>query len=205
MAAPVIVPLAEADIPAAALLAARAFNRDPAFVFPIPDAAKRLRLTTPLFAAILRAYLPHDGVFATQGDLEGIAIGLPPGGEVADAEMAAAGFGQVVEAWGAEIFAPLGSFLEALHVTRMRLMPMPHWYLLILAVEPARQRQGIGGAMLRHIQSLAAAAGVPFYLETDVPGNVGYYEGHGFRVVEQWPVPAMDGAPTWGMCWDPER
>jgi predicted N-acetyltransferase YhbS len=82
-------------------------------------------------------------------------------------------------------------------------MPVPHWYCLLLAVEPARQRRGIGGALLRSIQARAAAAGVAFYLETDVPENVPYYEGHGFRVVESWRMPALGDAPVWALRWDP--
>ncbi len=205
MTASDIVPLAPADLEAAIGLCARAFQRDPCLVFSVPDEVERLRLTAVLFAPVLRAYQAHGGVvgFVTRGTIEGVAVCLPPGEEATDDELAAAGFGQALEEWGEATFAPMGSFLEAMHAVRMRVMPGPHWYCLLLAVEPALQRQGIGGALVRFIQARAQAAGVPFYLETDVPGNVGYYERHGFAIAESWPVPALGGARTWGLRWDP--
>ena len=200
-----IVPLAPADLEAAIGVCARAFQRDPCLVFSVPDESERLRLTASLFAPVLRVYHRHGGVFGftSRGALEGVAVCLPPGEEATDEELDAAGFGRALVEWGETRFAPMGSFLEMLHAVRMRVMPRPHWYCLLLAVEPAQQRQGIGGALVRFIQAQAAMANVPFYLETDVPDNVGYYEGHGFSIVESWPVPALGGAPTWGLRWDP--
>jgi ribosomal protein S18 acetylase RimI-like enzyme len=196
-----IVPLAEADFESAVGVAARAFQRDPALVFCVPDEAERLRLTIELFRPLMRAHLPHGGIFATQGVTEGVAVCTPPGEEVADDELMAAGFGEAVEAWGAA-FGPLGSMFGAFHTVRTRVMPTPHWYCLVLAVEPTRQRQGLGTAMLDHLKTQATGAGVPVYLETDVPQNVPYYEGQGFRVVERHTTPELGDAPWWGLRWD---
>ncbi|MDQ3870061.1 MAG: GNAT family N-acetyltransferase [Chloroflexota bacterium] len=200
-----IVPLAPADLETAIGVCARAFQRDPCLVFSVPDEGERLRLTASLFAPVLRVYHRHGGVFGfvSRGTIEGVAVCLPPGEEATDEELGTAGLDQALEEWGETRFAPMGSFLGAMHAVRMRVMPTPHWYCLLLAVEPAQQRQGIGGALLRYVQARAAAARVPFYLETDVPENVGYYEGHGFSVVESWPVPALGGARTWGLRWEP--
>jgi GNAT superfamily N-acetyltransferase len=197
------VPLAGSDFEAALGVAARAFQRDPCLVFSVPDEAERLRLTTILFRPVMRAYLPHGGVFATQGAIEGVAVCLPPGEVLTDEEQLAAGLGQAIEEWGEARFAGMGSLFGAFAEVRARLMPTPHWYCLLLAVEPGRQRQGLGGAMLDHIKGRATAAGVPFYLETDVPQNVSYYERHGFRVVERQTTPALDDAPWWALRWDP--
>jgi GNAT superfamily N-acetyltransferase len=204
MAAPEIVPLAASDFDAALGVTARAFQRDPCLVYSVPDAVERLRLTTVLFRPVMRAYFPHGGILATRGAIEGVAVCLPPGETLTDAEQLAAGLGQAVEEWGEARFAPMGSLFGAFAEVRARLMPTPHWYCLLLAVEPARQRQGLGRAMLDAVKTRAATAGVPFYLETDVPQNVPYYEGHGFRVVESSRTPALGDAPWWALRWDPQ-
>jgi GNAT superfamily N-acetyltransferase len=197
-----IVPLAATDLDAALDLAVRAVQHDPVFVMSVPDEADRLRLVTPLVAAVLRAYLPHGGVLATRGTIEGVALCLPPGEAASDAELVAAGIGEVLALWGESRFAPVGALFAAFTTVRTRLMPMPHWYCPILAVEPARQRQGVGSAMLGHIKARATAAGMPIYLETVVPGTVDYYEGHGFRVVESHTTPELGNAPWWALRWD---
>jgi ribosomal protein S18 acetylase RimI-like enzyme len=52
-----------------------------------------------------------------------------------------------------------------------------------LGVEPDRQRQGVGGALLEAACARCAASGGLCALETEVPENVRFYEGHGFRVI----------------------
>jgi ribosomal protein S18 acetylase RimI-like enzyme len=75
-----------------------------------------------------------------------------------------------------------------------RFAPGPHWYLFVLAVEPACQRQGIGGALLQPVLASADATGTPCYLETHIDHNVRFYQRHGFEVMSAAPV--RDGDMT---------
>jgi ribosomal protein S18 acetylase RimI-like enzyme len=59
----------------------------------------------------------------------------------------------------------------------------PHWYLPLLGVDPTRQGQGIGSALLQHAAALCDRAGQLAYLESSNPANVPLYERHGFEVV----------------------
>ena len=61
----------------------------------------------------------------------------------------------------------------------------PHWFLDAIGVEPERQGEGIGAALVRWGIARAAADGVPAFLETGLIENVGYYERFGFRVVHE--------------------
>ena len=82
------------------------------------------------------------------------------------------------------------------------LPPEPHWLLDQVAVEPAAQGRGIGGAMLRFAIERAERHGLPLCLETGVPGNVPLYERFGFRVTRGADGP--DGGPhIWFMRRDP--
>ena len=73
----------------------------------------------------------------------------------------------------------------------------PHWYLAILSVSPESQGKGHGGALLRPGLERADAEGLPAYLETQRERNLGFYERHGFELVEKLMI---DGElPVWLM------
>ena len=47
--------------------------------------------------------------------------------------------------------------------------PEPHWYLPLIGVDPARQGQGLGAALMRPVLAKCDAAGLPAYLESTSP------------------------------------
>ena len=59
----------------------------------------------------------------------------------------------------------------------------PHWYLPFIGVEPSRQGQGLGGALLRSSLARVDADGLPAYLESSNPRNRPLYERHGFEAL----------------------
>jgi GNAT superfamily N-acetyltransferase len=86
--------------------------------------------------------------------------------------------------------------LEKLH---KQAVPPEHWYLAVLGVEPARQGQGVGGALMQPVLAQADAQHWPCYLETQKERNVPFYRRHGFEVVVEL-EPQADGRPRlWTM------
>ena len=75
----------------------------------------------------------------------------------------------------------------------------PHFYLMVLGVEPAMQGRGVGGALLRELSARADAAKVPCWLETDKEENVPIYQRHGYRVVDDAVLPRLGGLRMWTM------
>jgi len=71
----------------------------------------------------------------------------------------------------------------------------PHGTLLALGVEPERQGQGRGSAMLR---ALAARSAAPLYLETCSQRNVALCERHGYVVTREVALPGR-GPLVWTM------
>ena len=127
--------------------------------------------------------------------LEGVAIWLPPGQtHLTSWRLARSGFMGVP--WSINLEGIIRAIVTSAHMEREheRFAPGPHWYLFVLAVEPACQRQGIGGALLQPVLALADAAGQPCYLETHVESNVRFYQRHGFAVMSA--VPTHDGKLT---------
>jgi GNAT superfamily N-acetyltransferase len=70
-----------------------------------------------------------------------------------------------------------------------------HSFLSFLAVDPERQRGGIGRALVARVAE--DAGGAPVYLDTSNPANVPYYAGLGFEEIGSEPLPR--GARMWFM------
>jgi GNAT superfamily N-acetyltransferase len=69
-----------------------------------------------------------------------------------------------------------------------------HVYLWFLAVDPARQRAGLGRALLARVCHDAEA---PVYLDTSNPDNVPYYASNGFEEIGRADLPRR--TPMWFM------
>ncbi len=183
------------DATEAGRLIARAFADDPLLVHLLPERADRLRLAEAHLVPGVRLLAEHGEVWRTP-DYAGVACWVPPRvvvpwppREVTRERLAAA--------VGAE---PATAFLAAAaHLgERAKAIPLPpHWYLALLAVEPGRQGQGVGSALLAPVLARADAAGEPVRLETVAPRNVPFYERHGFAVAETGTEP--NGLPYWLM------
>jgi ribosomal protein S18 acetylase RimI-like enzyme len=56
-----------------------------------------------------------------------------------------------------------------------------HWYLPLIAVDPAHQGKGHGDALMRHALELIDREEAPAYLESSNPRNIPFYRRHGFE------------------------
>ncbi len=163
----------------------QAFRNDPLFLHIDPDETKRVATTRGLWDAIIRLTLIYGEVWTTAA-VNGVACWLSPGHTTIGLwqmlrtrlalPRAMLRFGGNARRRTMRVF----SYTERLH---QRAMPGPHWYLMALGVAPASQGQGIGGSLIRPVLARADADGLPCYLETEIEGNVAFYQKHGFEVV----------------------
>jgi len=193
-----VVPLERSRHAEAGRVLARAFDDDPLSVYLLPDATKRARLLPWMYERVVRYASMYDGQVLTTPALDGVAAWLPPGLPYTPAvRLMRAGLGLAPFKFGLSVF---GRFMAANHVERLRKqhMPQPHWYLWVIGVEPDRQRQGAGAALLQPVLDRASAEGAPCYLETHKERNVAYYRRFGFELVTEGSVP--NGGPRfWTM------
>ena len=152
-----------------------AFAADPVerWLYPAEEDYER---HFPGFAAAFGGRAFEAGTAWALDDRSAVALWLGPGVGPDEEAVAGALVATVDEAKHAELFAVLEQMAEA-HLAD------PHWYLPWLAVEPDRQGDGLGTRLLAACLEIVDESGLPAFLETPNPRNVGFYERHGFEVV----------------------
>jgi ribosomal protein S18 acetylase RimI-like enzyme len=176
---------------------ARAFADDPVFAWLMPDEANRLPRLPEVFDIFAEAFARHDETH-TIGAVEGVAMWAPPGVSPVHPDDE--------EAMGERVAAVAGDDLERIGIC-MAVFEEAHpeepaWYLQFLGVDPSRQGQGLGSALLRDVLDRADAAGEAAYLEATSELNRALYERHGFEVVRGLVLP--DGPPVYAMWREPQ-
>jgi ribosomal protein S18 acetylase RimI-like enzyme len=174
---------------------ARAFQDDPAWVWLVPDPARRAQLLPWLFR--IGFDVTAADVYATAGSVVGAARWLPPGRSA----MRVAATLRALLATPFRLGTATTGFLaygRAVETLRMEVAPGPHWYLAGIGVEPASQRRGIGSALLVPGLDGAKRDGVPAVLLTNSEVNLTFYERNGFRVVREGDTP-KGGPHAWAM------
>jgi ribosomal protein S18 acetylase RimI-like enzyme len=190
-----------------AALMGRAFQSDPLFALACPDPSERARWLPWLFRWSTWKGLLFGQVLGTAGRLDGVVATIGPGGgEFTEEQLARFGYGQGREAVGAAVWdrsvAVVNDAFEPADAALHRAVPEPHWYLDVIAVDPAAQGRGIGRTLLRAVSARADADGMPVVLLTYQPANLPLYQRHDYEVVCQGTAPGS-GLPWWGMRRDP--
>jgi ribosomal protein S18 acetylase RimI-like enzyme len=179
---------------------ARAFDVDPIWSTLWPDAGRRAAQLQRMFAALARTSIAADGYAAMIDGHRGAALWLPPGRDTRLGAVVRSRFAMprmILRMSRAEARSLLAmvTLLEKRHAA---LVPEPHWYLWVVGVEPHLHGQGLGTLLVRDGLARADRDGSAVYLETETAGNVAFYEGLGFEVVEELVAPGV-GVPLWLM------
>lgn len=175
------------DVPAIARVLGRAFYGDPLFRWFFPGNETRMARSIRMCALTAGFDLVPDGeahVFETDEDgrrvVRGAGLWKPPGDDVKE------------NATMLRSLPHLASMLGVRHLPRvMRYIAdlkgsvpeEPHWHLRAMGTDPAARGTGVGSSLLRAGLAQADTDGVPVYLYTTNPANIGFYERFDFRVV----------------------
>jgi GNAT superfamily N-acetyltransferase len=188
------VRLAEGQVAAAGAVLARAFANDPFFTYVLSDPVERERLMPPLMAAWTRYGLLFGEVYVTAGPVEASAIWLPPGAAIRTEERRdRAGLTAVVSAFSDGARARYDAVVQDHDRVRGAAQSVPHWYLVLIGVDPARQGLGLGSLLLRAGLSRVDQDGVECQLFTEQQRNVPIYQRYGFEIAVEGDLP--DGGP----------
>jgi hypothetical protein len=173
------------DSPQADLLTvilSRALHDEPNFTYLIPDERQR-RAVLPWFFRTLaiRASRVCGEIYTTEA-IHGGALWIGPGlaktfSRVLRSEMLMAPF-----RLGRTTLRRCLTMRARLEEVHRRLARGPHWYLLILGVEPSDKEDVIREALIDPVLSRADAEGLPCYLEIFNLANLPFYKECGFRI-----------------------
>ena len=193
------VPLVPNQMRDAGEVLARAFHHDPHWSWVLPCEPRRAQVM-PWFMESWAKYCRKYGeAYTTAGKVEGAALWIPPGKyPLSAARMMLGGMMFVPLKFGPAAFGRLMSSLSYYDRLHKRDVPPHHWYLSTLGVDPPRQGQGIGGALLRPVLARADAEALLCYLETEKEENVRFYRWHGFEVAVEDDLP-KGGPHFWTM------
>ena len=183
----------QADMPGLAAVLARAFADDPFYAYLTGTAPERNQRMRDGWSGLLRHASARLSMTYTTDDLAGVAIWHPPGYGGASFIGSLRLLPSVARlAGGVRRLRDVSRAVAELERRRHHHAPTPHFYLSALAVEPTRQRQGIGTALLEAGLARADDRGLPAYLETATAVNVLIYERVGFEVAEELTLPGTD-------------
>lgn len=181
------------DVEHLAAFFTRAFAHDPFYTYLAGDAPERNERMRRGWVGLLRFASDRLSTTYTTADLAGAAIWHPPGYGgpsfidslrlMPSVSRLAGGFRRLREVSRAIAF---------LEERRAHHVPRRHFYLSALGVDPERQGEGIGTALLGPVLERAAGGDLPAYLETATARNVLLYERLGFEVVEELTLPRTD-------------
>jgi GNAT superfamily N-acetyltransferase len=200
--------LKRSQISAASEIAAKAFEDDPVFGYLTPDDRELQFQALTWFMGKAIAYcLPHNHVYTTS-NLQGIAAWLPP-------EASATNPLQLLKiALQLQLYTSplqvgwnrLGRWLKFISATEQAhqkaMGNLPHWYLGIMVVHPAFQRQGVGSRLLQPILQRASDENLPCYLVTFTEQALHFYQKNGFETVEYQKI-APDAPSFWSLKRNP--
>lgn len=125
--------------------------------------------------------LPHGRIWVTD-DVSAVALWFPPDMPSDAFAPHAVAFNELAGSKAA-LTAEYGQAIGMFHPRT------PVWLLALAAVDPDRQRQGLGHAVIAPGLATADAAHTPTFVETQDPANVGFYESLGFTTIAELELP----------------
>jgi GNAT superfamily N-acetyltransferase len=176
---------------------ARAFHDDPLMVHAIPDPAQRARLLPELYARMVRFGSLAGEIHATPGALDGIALWLPPDARWTRENIEKSALHELATLLGDDAYQRYREVTAREWQARERDMSGPCWYLLLLGVEPNRQRLGLGSALMRPVLERADTDRLTCYLETENERNVAFYLKRGFSLIVNGEEAGSSGVRFW--------
>ena len=152
-----------------------AFAGDPMTRWTWRDPARYLAAFPEFAMAFGGRAFEHGSAFVAE-DLAGAALWLPPGVGPDEAALGAL-LERTAPPGLTDDIATLLEQMNSYHPSE------PHWYLPLIGVDPARQGEGHGAALMRQALAACDRDRQPAYLEASNPRNVRFYQRLGFELL----------------------
>ncbi|QES50099.1 GNAT family N-acetyltransferase [Streptomyces venezuelae] len=185
------------DRDAVARLLDEAFRNDPVSSWVFPDPEHRRAVHGKFLGVFVDVALEQGRIdYAVDGSCAALWLRVPAG-EHEDGEDIPAKMRAVADPDN-ERCELVGRLTGEVHPTAEE-----HEYLLMIAVDPARQGSGLGTALMRPVLDACDRDGVPAYLEASSERSKRLYERLGWEFTGT-AVQLPDGPPMWPMWRKPQ-
>ncbi|MER7827055.1 GNAT family N-acetyltransferase [Streptomyces sp. NPDC096097] len=183
------------DRDAVARLLDEAFRTDPVSSWVFPDPEHRAAVHGKFLGVFVDVALEEGRIdYAVDGSAAALWLRIPAGDPEAEAvEDDVPARMRAVADPDNERCELVGRLTGAVHPTAEE-----HEYLLMIAVAPGRQGQGLGGELIAPVLERCDREGVPAYLEASSERSKGLYERLGWELTGE-PVRLPDGPLMWPM------
>jgi ribosomal protein S18 acetylase RimI-like enzyme len=182
-----------ADMPSVGQLLGAAFHHDPVSVWLFPEAERRQAVQPVFFEAFATLALDSGGLVYLREDRLAATVWFPGGEDDGDEDDFMARFGMLTDS-ELEMFGHLSGLMAENHPDHSA-----HMHLQFIAVDPDRQRCGIGGELLEHNLAILDKDSTPAYLEASSQLSPPLYQRLGFEHVGAPYGP--DGGPKMYPMW----
>ncbi|MFD3324141.1 GNAT family N-acetyltransferase [Streptomyces sp. NPDC058701] len=185
----------QSDRDAVTRLLDEAFRTDPVSSWVFPDPEHRAAVHGKFLGVFVDVALAEGRIdCAADGSAAALWLRIPAGEpEEGAAEDDVPARMRAVADPGNERCELVGRLTGAVHPTSEE-----HEYLLMIAVAPGRQGEGLGGELIRPVLERCDREGVPAYLEASSERSMRLYERLGWELTGE-PVRLPDGPLMWPM------
>lgn len=190
-----VVHAVAADLDAVARTLSAAFAADPVQQWLFEPAADPDAARGRFFRFFVREYFELGHTYLLPGPKPGAtpagaALWAPPDRDTLRRDDRVGALLELVTAdLGDDTIPRLGELARA-HEARPA---VPHFYLGILGVDPDRQGEGLGEALIASVLETCDRSGFVAHLESSNPRNIGFYERLGFETVESFRCGSASG------------
>jgi len=161
-----------------------AFAADPQLRFMFPDPLQYQTYAFDFFKAFGGNAFEQDSAHQADG-YSGVALWLPPGVFPDEEELV-----NVIHKGANPSLIP--TVMNVIEQMEHYQPDEPHWHLPLIGVDPSKQGNGYGSALLQYGLDIIDRQGSIAYLENTNPANKPIYERYGF---EELGVIQVDNAP----------
>lgn len=177
---------------------AKAFLHEDNFIYLIPKIKKRQKALSWFFGDfVCRLGLKYGEVYITE-EGNGGSIWIDSEINVKPVGAIQAGMLSMPFHFGWRSFMRSIKFNSAIEKIRHQVIPVPHYYLMAIGVDPSKQGEGLGKELMQPALSEADTNRKLCYLETFSERNLRFYQKFGFEVcIESKTI--KNGPVFWGM------
>ncbi|HEY7316670.1 MAG TPA: GNAT family N-acetyltransferase [Candidatus Binatia bacterium] len=152
-----------------------AFSADPVARWFYPDPRQYLLHLPNFVRAFAGKAIEYNSAYHVDG-YQGVALWLPPDVHPDEDALVVLLQHTIPEENQQEIFAFIEQ-MDSYHPAE------PHWYLPMIGVDPGKQGNGYGSALLKYSLELCDREGKLAYLEASSTKSIPLYKRHGFELV----------------------